>query len=67
MRFHTRCPKAMHQWQTAEPRWQEVGGGIRRPGISMPAHCLCGYRTYVTHASCCNGAYLLLETTRLEP
>jgi len=26
-RFHTRCPKAMHQCKTEEPIWQEVGGG----------------------------------------
>jgi len=26
-RFHTRCPKAMRQCMTEEPRWQEVGGG----------------------------------------
>jgi oligopeptide transport system ATP-binding protein len=26
-RFHTRCPKAMPQCQTEEPRWQEVGNG----------------------------------------
>jgi len=26
-RFHTRCPKAMRQCKTEEPRWQEVGGG----------------------------------------
>ncbi len=26
-RFHTRCPKAMPQCKTDEPRWQEVGNG----------------------------------------
>ena len=26
-RFHTRCPKAMRQCKTEEPRWQEVERG----------------------------------------